>query len=93
MELHKCLKQLALELDLPPTITRNLGFKWIEREFGGLNPTPEQRRKSIALATQMGARYRDICAMEHCRRLDYVLDRITEFLCPEEWAKNQARVV
>jgi hypothetical protein len=91
MELQKCLKQLALELDLPPKVTRNLGFKWIERELGGLNPTPEQRRKTIALATQMGAEYRDITAMEHCRCLDFILDRITEFLCPEEWAANEAR--
>lgn len=92
-ELSKCLKRFALELDLSPTITRSLGFKWIERELGGLNPTPEQRRKSIALATQVGADFRDIVAKAHCHCLDFILDRITEFLCPEEWAANQDRVV
>jgi hypothetical protein len=83
---------LASERELPAKFTRNLCFHWIERELGGLNPTPEQRRKTIALATQMRADYKAIVAMEHCRRLDYILDRMTEFLCPEEWAANERKL-
>jgi hypothetical protein len=58
--------------------------------LGGLNPTAEQRRKAIALATQLGAAFRDTVAKAHCHCLDFILDRITEFLCPDEWAANQA---
>jgi hypothetical protein len=83
---------LASERDLPAKFTRNLCFHWIERELGGLNPTHEQWRKTIALAMQMGADYKAIVAMEHCRCLDYILDRMTEFLCPKEWAANERKL-
>jgi hypothetical protein len=91
MELHKLLKEFAFTHGEPGKITRHLGFLWMEDELGGLNPTPEQRRKVIALATQMGMQYGDARAFKHCHVLDFILDRITEHLCPEEWAANEAR--
>lgn len=89
MELHKCLKRYAFEHDEPGKVTRHLGYLWMEHELGGLNPTAEQHRKTIALAMQLGMEYAKARSIELCHVLDFILDRITEHLCPEEWAANQ----
>lgn len=87
-EMHKFVKQFAYEKGLPAKLTRHTCFMWIERELGGLNPTDEQAKKTLALATQLSGDHKAAVAVEHCNRLDIILDQLTEKLCPEEWAAH-----
>ena len=56
---------------------------WVDGEFGGDTPTPQQKQRAVALAQQLGAG-RFVFSMKHKQRLDYIMEEITKHLT-DEW--------